>query len=172
MRIFKKSLPWEGGFPLPHPPPLGRFAPSHISSKPPVAPPKTFTLEPRLSRRSKFRRSNCRRSKFRRSFCRGAIIVAFSGAIVAGAIIAGALCRITLLLKSSRSVVHYYWKNLLINLILLEYALYYIILLHHPSIYYANLCIHSTQKLRYQLKISFPKPDKSTFGTSEKNWFL
>ena len=37
MHIFKKSLPWE---PPSHP--LGRFAPSHISSKPPVAPPKNF----------------------------------------------------------------------------------------------------------------------------------
>ena len=41
MRIFKKSLPWEGGF---HTlPPLGRFAPSHISSKPPVAPQNFYS---------------------------------------------------------------------------------------------------------------------------------
>ena len=51
-----------GGFSPSHTlPPLGRFAPSHISSKPPVAPPKLLLLlEPRLHAWHYKRLTNCR----------------------------------------------------------------------------------------------------------------
>ena len=60
--IFSKS-PYRGrGLSPSHTlPPLGRFAPSHISSKPPVAPKKLLLLlEPRLHAWHYKRLTNCR----------------------------------------------------------------------------------------------------------------
>ena len=48
--------------------------------------------------------------------------------------------------------------------LLLSFHAIWIAIVHHPQ-YTFDISV-------YQLKSLFPKPDKSTFGTSEKNRFL